>query len=99
LDFIIHAASLQAYNYGITPALEKYWCELTFPHSCGIDQGMRIIAATIVPAFNPKKVEENEEPSVHELNLLDQLPPSASLPDFYPADFEKDDDSNGHIGK
>jgi hypothetical protein len=95
MDFIIHAASLRAFNYGIKPVRGDY---------------RQIIADTNIPIFEPKSgvkilVEENEESSLTDdtllgnaAEMLEQLPSASSLPEFFPADFEKDDDSNGHIG-
>ncbi|KAI0324963.1 ubiquitin activating enzyme [Cubamyces sp. BRFM 1775] len=99
LQYIIAAANLHAYNYGLRgetdPALFK-----------------KIADEVIVPEFTPKsgvKVQINDnDPAPQSDNAggdsdlgdhLKQLPPPSSLVGYRlnPVEFEKDDDTNHHI--
>lgn len=98
LAYIIAAANLHAYNYGLRgetdPAIFK-----------------KIADSVIVPEFTPKsgvKVQINENDPVQNdgssdgtdtSDLLKQLPAPSSLVGYRlnPVEFEKDDDSNHHI--
>ncbi|PCH41139.1 ubiquitin activating enzyme [Wolfiporia cocos MD-104 SS10] len=98
LEFIIAAANLHAYNYGLRgetdPALFK-----------------KVADSVIVPEFTPKsgvKVQVNENEPVQQeggsdsgdaSELMRQLPAPSSLVGYRlnPVEFEKDDDTNFHI--
>ncbi|KAH9951667.1 ubiquitin activating enzyme [Amylocystis lapponica] len=97
LQFIIAAANLHAYNYGLRgetdPTIFK-----------------KIADEVIVPEFTPKsgvKVQINENDPAQEAgsdagdlsNLMKQLPAPSSLVGYRlnPVEFEKDDDTNHHI--
>ncbi|KZT41096.1 ubiquitin activating enzyme [Sistotremastrum suecicum HHB10207 ss-3] len=96
LDYIIAAANLHAFNYGLRgerdPAIFK-----------------KIADAVVVPEFVPKsgvKVQINENDAAPETTaagetseIIAKLPPPSSLAGYRltPVDFEKDDDTNFHI--
>jgi len=97
LDYIIAAANLHAYNYGLKgsadPALFK-----------------RVADAVLVPEFTPRQgvkiqVNENDAPqegpasNVDPEDLTKSLPAPSSLVGYRlnPVEFEKDDDTNYHI--
>ncbi|RPD67265.1 ubiquitin activating enzyme [Lentinus tigrinus ALCF2SS1-7] len=98
LQYIIAAANLHAYNYGLRgetdPALFK-----------------KVADEVIVPEFTPKsgvKVQINDNDPTPQndggdgsdaSDYLKQLPPPSSLVGYRlnPIEFEKDDDSNHHI--
>jgi len=98
LNFVVSAANLRAFNYGIQKTPETV-------HSA--------LANVIVPEFKPKKVKINtdensdkkDEPSdvpdddQEVANIVAALPKPASVGAFrlVPIDFEKDDDSNFHM--
>ncbi|KAL6862642.1 E1 ubiquitin-activating protein [Amphichorda felina] len=99
LGFIVAAANLHAFNYGIkAPSNDK-------------DYYIRELSDVIVPDFTPAsnvkiQVEENENqnPAVDndkaELDkIIAGIPDRTSLAGFEltPVDFEKDDDTNHHI--
>ncbi|KAG8751746.1 hypothetical protein FRC12_012274, partial [Ceratobasidium sp. 428] len=97
LDYIISAANLHAYNYGLKgstdPALFK-----------------RVADAVVVPEFTPRsgvKIQINESDAPQEGaaanvdpdDLAKSLPSPSSLAGYRlnPVEFEKDDDTNHHI--
>ncbi|CCL99448.1 uncharacterized protein FIBRA_01466 [Fibroporia radiculosa] len=96
LQFIIAAANLHAYNYGLRgetdPAVFK-----------------KVADAVIVPEFTPRsgvKVQVNENEPVQQDSdtgdigdVMKQLPAPSSLVGYRlnPVEFEKDDDTNFHI--
>ena len=102
MTFIISAANLHAYNYGIDPkafAKEDY---------------LRVLNDMIIPDFKPDprtkiRVSDNDpdpnesSASVDEgeelKKLIDSLPSPKSLGSFKlePVEFEKDDDTNYHV--
>ncbi|KAJ1727979.1 E1 ubiquitin-activating protein [Coemansia biformis] len=100
VDFIVAAANLHAFNYGLAGSRDRALIRET-------------AAAVAVPKFEPKsgvkiQVNENERPGeddagdsdVLELDsLVASLPQPSTLAGvrLEPADFEKDDDSNFHI--
>ncbi|RMZ76367.1 hypothetical protein DV738_g4967, partial [Chaetothyriales sp. CBS 135597] len=103
LAFIIAAANLRAYNYGIkAPVLKR-------------EEYVSAISNVIIPEFKPdSKVKiqaDDKEPDpngppptfaddAEELNrIVKSLPAPQSLPDFRlnVVEFEKDDDTNHHI--
>lgn len=100
LDFVIGAASLRAFNYGLPQEDET-----------NIQYYKDIISGLTVPEFKPNenlKIQVNDEdpdPNAgnqngDELdNLIKSLPKPSTLGDFklVPAEFEKDDDTNHHI--
>jgi len=98
LEFIIAAANLHAFNYGLKGETD-------------IALFKKVLANVIVPEFTPKagvkiQVQENEAPQAggsvddSELeSLIKSLPPSSDFAGFRlsPCEFEKDDDTNFHI--
>jgi ubiquitin-activating enzyme E1 len=96
LDFVIDAANLHAFNYGIKGEESD-------------DYFRKELASIIVPEFKPKEgvkiqVQENENMDTdNAADSLDgtiaKLPAPSTLGSFrlLPAEFEKDDDSNHHI--
>ncbi|KAH7930026.1 ubiquitin-activating enzyme E1 [Leucogyrophana mollusca] len=97
LSFIIAAANLHAFNYGLRgetdPAIFK-----------------KVADSVIVPEFSPKsgvKIQVNENEPVAQSTsdpddisgLVKQLPSPSSLAGYRltPVEFEKDDDTNHHI--
>ena len=101
LAFIVAAAHLRAFNYGIVPPTS---------HAVTPD----LIARVPVPRFSPRagvKIQVNEaeaaaaanapanDADAELSNLAAQLPAPSAVGAFRlsPADFEKDDDSNHHI--
>ncbi|CAO3647182.1 unnamed protein product [Mucor fragilis] len=96
LDFIIDAANLHAFNYGLKEETSDAYFR-------------KELANIIVPEFKPKEgvkiqVQENETVDNDSgSDSLDQvianLPSPSSVGNFrlHPAEFEKDDDSNHHI--
>ncbi|KAH7887971.1 hypothetical protein F5I97DRAFT_1864541 [Phlebopus sp. FC_14] len=97
LSFIIAAANLHAFNYGLRgetdPTIFK-----------------KVADSIIVPEFSPKsgmKIQINENDPVDQSNsdpddssnLIKKLPPPSSLAGYRltPVEFEKDDDTNHHI--
>lgn len=103
-DFVISAASLHAFNYGITGA------QVSKSHYKNLVENM------IIPEFNPDsnvdiQADEHEtDPNTESMGsnfgegnhmdeLIKQLLPSRSLPGLKlsPVEFEKDDDTNYHI--
>jgi ubiquitin-activating enzyme E1 len=104
LSFIIAAANLHAFNYGIkAPTNDK-------------DYVRKVVDNMIIPEFTPSssvkiQADDNEpdpnaQPSGSSLNdgeeiqnLVDSLPSPKSLAGFrlVPVEFEKDDDTNFHI--
>ncbi|CEG71464.1 Putative Podospora anserina S mat genomic DNA chromosome 3, supercontig 2 (Fragment) [Rhizopus microsporus] len=95
-DFIVHAANLHAYNYGIKGEADEAYIR-------------KALDNVMVPEFKPKEgvkiqVQENEavenDSGVDSLDdLINKLPSPSSFGSFrmQPAEFEKDDDSNHHI--
>ncbi|KAJ3070096.1 hypothetical protein HDU98_006858 [Podochytrium sp. JEL0797] len=97
LDFVIAAANLYAFNFGLKGERDpKYF--------------KAVLATIVVPEFQPKsgvkiQVQENENvqnqsTDASELEaLVKALPTPSSLPGYklHAADFEKDDDTNFHI--
>ncbi|KAI8087746.1 ubiquitin-activating emzyme E1 [Gilbertella persicaria] len=96
LDFIIDAANLHAYNYGLEENTDEAYIR-------------KELANVIVPEFKPKegvKIQVQENETVDNDNgadsldeLISKLPSPSSVGNFrlQPAEFEKDDDSNHHI--
>ncbi|KAI8607937.1 hypothetical protein BC830DRAFT_1072563, partial [Chytriomyces sp. MP71] len=97
LDFIIAAANLYAFNFGLKGERDRKYF-------------VTVLAGITVPPFAPKngvkiQVQENEQvqSATTDASELDEivkaLPSPSSLAGFKlnPADFEKDDDSNFHI--
>ncbi|KAJ3293322.1 hypothetical protein HDU79_000431 [Rhizoclosmatium sp. JEL0117] len=97
LDFIIAAANLYAFNFGLKGERDKKYFQT-------------VLATIHVPEFQPKtgvkiQVQENENVQTQSTDaseledLVKALPSPSSLPGYklQPADFEKDDDSNFHI--
>ncbi|KAG2151964.1 hypothetical protein BD769DRAFT_12898 [Suillus cothurnatus] len=97
LSFIIAAANLHAYNYGLRgetdPAVFK-----------------KVADSVIVPEFSPKsgvKIQITENDPINQSSsdpdnvsdLVKKLPPPSSLAGYRltPVEFEKDDDTNHHI--
>ena len=104
LGYVVAAANLHAFNYGIKGA--------------NVDQGhvLKVLDNVIIPQFNPdpnvkiqvddKDPDSNAQPGGGRIddgnemeNIKKQLPPPKSLSGFRlaPVEFEKDDDSNHHI--
>jgi ubiquitin-activating enzyme E1 len=104
LGFIIAAANLHAFNYGIkNPGADKEYYR-------------KVVDNMIIPEFSPKsgvkiQADENEpDPNAQASGssfddnseiqrLVDSLPSPKSLAGFHlnPVEFEKDDDTNHHI--
>ncbi|KAJ3116694.1 SPS-sensor component ptr3 [Phlyctochytrium bullatum] len=97
LDFIVAAANLHAFNYGITGRRDAAYFK-------------SVLGNVVVPEFQPKsgvkiQVQENEQaqppvPDGHDIEAAVQaLPNPSSFAGLrlIPADFEKDDDTNFHI--
>lgn len=98
LGFIIAAANLHAFNYGLRGESD-------------LSVYRKIAESVIVPEFTPKsgvKIQVNENEPVQQDSTLDtddvseltsKLPPPASLAGYrmVPVEFEKDDDTNHHI--
>ncbi|KAI9193586.1 uncharacterized protein BJ171DRAFT_251536 [Polychytrium aggregatum] len=96
MDFIITAANLHAFNYGMKGSTDVAYFK-------------RVLENIIVPEFSPKQgvkiqVQENENVSQQtdtgDLEaVVKALPPPSSLAGLRltPAEFEKDDDTNFHI--
>ncbi|OSX60314.1 hypothetical protein POSPLADRAFT_1066666 [Postia placenta MAD-698-R-SB12] len=99
LQFIIAAANLHAFNYGLRGETDP----VVFK---------RVADSVIVPEFTPRsgvKVQVNENEPVQQgsdpdgsdstSDLMKQLPPPSSLVGYRlnPVEFEKDDDTNFHI--
>lgn len=96
LGFIIAAANLRAFNYGLNGGAD-------------ISTYKKILAATKVPEFVPANIQiqvEDDKPVEKETDDLDvigklkaSLPSPASLAGFRlnVVEFEKDDDTNHHI--
>lgn len=105
LDFVIAAANLHAFNYGINTS-----------GSLNHSHYLKVMDSMIIPEFSPNpgvKIQADDsepDPNAHastsnfddskELEqIVSALPPPRSLPGFKlePVEFEKDDDSNHHI--
>ncbi|KAK7060226.1 E1 ubiquitin-activating protein [Paramarasmius palmivorus] len=97
LSFIIAAANLHAFNYGLKGETDP-------------NVYKKVADNTIVPEFTPKsglKIQVNDnEPVTNDLaggddvtELASKLPPPSSMPGYRlnPVEFEKDDDTNHHI--
>ncbi|ORZ36115.1 hypothetical protein BCR44DRAFT_1479631 [Catenaria anguillulae PL171] len=103
MDFVVHAAHLYAFNYGLKPTTDA-------------SVYAKVLDAMVVPEFVPKdgvKIQVNEQEaqaaaanasgSATDGDEIDQLvaslPPPSTLAGFRlnPCEFEKDDDSNHHI--
>ncbi|KAG0338439.1 SPS-sensor component ptr3 [Podila humilis] len=97
LDFIIAAANLHAFNYGLKGETNP-------------DVFRQALSSVIVPEFKPKsgvKIQVNESETLPtedsdqaELQkLVNALPQPSTLAGYrlHPVEFEKDDDSNHHI--
>ncbi|KAJ1668022.1 E1 ubiquitin-activating protein [Coemansia sp. RSA 1646] len=100
IDFIISAANLHAFNYGLKGSADR-------------EHAKEVAAAVKVPEFTPKsgvKIQANENDTDNATNdadvdidsisaIISSLPDPASLAGvrLVPADFEKDDDTNFHI--
>ncbi|KAJ2724071.1 E1 ubiquitin-activating protein [Coemansia sp. Benny D115] len=99
VDFIISAANLHAFNYGLKGSRDRNY--------------IRDAAAAVdVPAFTPKsgvKIQVNDSDNTNDAaegadsdvvqTLVNSLPDQSSFAGvrLIPADFEKDDDTNFHI--
>jgi ubiquitin-activating enzyme E1 len=100
MDYIVSAANLHAFNYGLKGELDR-------------DYFVKVLSTVVVPEFSPKsgvKIHANEKEaaaaSANQVSDNDQidrivksLPAPSSLAGYRltPCDFEKDDDSNFHI--
>ncbi|KAL9712523.1 E1 ubiquitin-activating protein [Leucoagaricus gongylophorus] len=99
LAYIISAANLHAYNYGLRGSSDPVLFR-------------KVADAVIVPEFNPKsgvKIQINDNDPVPQAGqtsddddiqgLVTQLPAPSSLAGYRltPVEFEKDDDTNHHI--
>jgi ubiquitin-activating enzyme E1 len=101
MGFIVHAANLHAFNYGLKGDLSP-------------EVYAKVLPTVIVPEFAPKsgvKIHVNESeaaaaanagPATDEeelMTVLASLPPPSTFAGMrlLPVEFEKDDDSNGHI--
>ena len=96
LAYIIAAANLHAFNYGLRGETDP-------------NVFRKIADAVVVPEFQPKsgvKVQINDNDPVEKqadesdpAELAKKLPPSSSFAGFRltPVEFEKDDDTNHHI--
>ncbi|KAG0169689.1 SPS-sensor component ptr3 [Apophysomyces sp. BC1034] len=95
LDFVVYAANLHAFNYGLKGETDREYFR-------------RELENVIVPEFKPKEgvkiqVQENEnieqDNSDSLDNVINTLPHPSTLAGFRlsPCEFEKDDDSNFHI--
>eukprot|EP00455_Lapot_gusevi_P021711 TRINITY_DN2271_c0_g2_i1.p1 TRINITY_DN2271_c0_g2~~TRINITY_DN2271_c0_g2_i1.p1 ORF type:complete len:1029 (-),score=470.59 TRINITY_DN2271_c0_g2_i1:92-3154(-) len=103
LDFIISAANLRAFNYGLQGSLDRQYFQ-------------SVLAETVVPDFVPKqglKIAaddselKNKEAQSEQMDdsdavaqaLISTLPRPASLAGYRlkPIEFEKDDDTNFHL--
>lgn len=105
LDFVIAAANLHAFNYGINVG-----------DSIGRNHYMKVVDNMVIHEFSPNpgvkiqaddsEPDPNAQASISTFDdnkeleqIVSALPPPKSLPDFKlePVEFEKDDDSNHHI--
>ena len=105
IGFVIAAANLHAYNYGIKS-----------PVTTGKDRYSKVMNSMIIPEFSPNpavkiQADDNDpDPNAQANNsnfddnseleqIISQLPHPKSLSGFKlePVEFEKDDDSNHHI--
>ena len=97
MDFVIAAANLHAYNYGMTGSRDPQYFKT-------------VLSNIIVPEFVPRsgvKIQVNENEQIQSGNanqnelddLVASLPKPADLAGFrlFPVEFEKDDDTNFHI--
>lgn len=97
LSFVIAAANLRAYIYGLKGTTDENYYR-------------KVADAVVVPKFSPKsgvkiQVNENEaDPEAGAGNqdastIIEKLPPPSSLVGYRlnPVEFEKDDDTNFHI--
>ncbi|KAI8981901.1 ubiquitin-activating emzyme E1 [Mycotypha africana] len=96
LDFVMDAANLHAFNYGIEENMDESYFR-------------KELENVVVPDFKPKegvKIQVQENETVENDNNVDsldetiaKLPSPSSFGNFRmrPAEFEKDDDSNHHI--
>ncbi|KAH6577593.1 hypothetical protein BASA61_006286 [Batrachochytrium salamandrivorans] len=98
LSFIISAANLHAYNYGLKGETD-------------IKVFQRVIASTIVPEFSPKagvKIAVLDSEANQQMatstdtdidHIIKDLPPASTFAGvrLSPVEFEKDDDTNFHI--
>ncbi|KAF0354769.1 ubiquitin-activating emzyme E1 [Gigaspora margarita] len=97
MEFIIAAANLHAFNYGLTGETNREYVK-------------KVLSNVIVPEFTPKsgvkiQVQENEtvpQASTDENELqeiISSLPSPSSLAGYRlnPVEFEKDDDTNFHM--
>lgn len=98
MDFIVFAANLHAFNFGLKGETDRSYFA-------------KVLATVQVPKFTPKsgvKIQANENdpvaasqgPDGDQIDkIVKALPTPSSLAGFRlsPAEFEKDDDSNFHI--
>ncbi|KAL6941823.1 E1 ubiquitin-activating protein [Hanseniaspora osmophila] len=104
LDFIVAAANLRAYIYGMEGGNEG--------DRPDVSRYARVCSQIDIPHFNPKsnlKIQINDEDPVEKTpmnetrdeidELISELPDRASVGSFrmHPVEFEKDDDTNHHI--
>ncbi|OZJ02072.1 Ubiquitin-activating enzyme E1 1 [Bifiguratus adelaidae] len=97
LDFVIFAANLHAFNYGLQGKTDREWFK-------------QVLSDIMVPEFSPKsgvKIDVTEAEAAQPVSsdadeidrLISDLPSPKTLAGvrLNPAEFEKDDDSNFHI--
>ncbi|TPX71107.1 hypothetical protein SpCBS45565_g01260 [Spizellomyces sp. 'palustris'] len=97
LDFVVTAANLHAFNYGIKGRVDQEYFK-------------EVLKSVNVPEFVPRsgvkiQVQENEAVQTHNTDrselddLIKALPPPSNLAGLRlkPVEFEKDDDTNFHI--
>ncbi|KAG8956770.1 hypothetical protein FRC04_000248 [Tulasnella sp. 424] len=96
LDYIISAANLHAFNYGLRGDTD-------------VALFKKVADSAVVPEFTPKtnvkiQITESDAPQEGQLEesleeIIAKLPPPSSLAGYRltPVEFEKDDDTNHHI--
>lgn len=105
VDFVIAAANLHAFNYGINtngsisqPHYMKVMDNMIIPEFSP-NPGVKIQADDSEPDPNAQALTSNFDDNNELEQIVSALPPPRSLPGFKlePVEFEKDDDSNHHI--
>ena len=105
LDFVIAAANLHAFNYGIKTSgnishhhYAKVMDNMIIPEFSP-NPGVKIQADDSEPDPNAPSSTSNFDDNKELAQIISALPPPKSLPGFKlePVEFEKDDDSNHHI--